>query len=420
MPIELSEELKAELSKVTGAVNSAKTEHATALTTINGAMEAQNKAVNERIDKLEGNVQMISVNRDGMKKDPKRGYENSAEFFNEVIESAKVGNRPDAMPERLRNMYNTVGSDEAKTTNNPDGGFLIPPAFLPELQTTDPQAIQNDTGMMTRRIPMASPLVSVNARVDKNHASSVTGGFVVYRREETGTVTASKGEYEQINLAAHSLMGLSYASEEIIERSPISIAALIQSGFGDERVSKMNYERLWGTGVGQFLGIFNSDAKVEVAKESAQSADTIVGANIVKMRSRAWRYGGCVWMANQDCLVQLMSAHITGTNGDVFLFAPGNGIDNPDTLLGRPILFDENMATIGDAGDLALVNWGEYLEGTLGGTSFAESIHVRFVYNERAFRFTMYNDGAPWWRSALTPKKSAATLSPIVTLAARA
>jgi hypothetical protein len=50
----------------------------------------------------------------------------------------------------------------------------------------------------------------------------------------------------------------------------------------------------------------------------------------------------------------------------------------------------------------------------------AESLHVRFEYNERTFRFTMRNDGRCWWRSAITPKKSSTTLSPFVTLAARA
>jgi hypothetical protein len=49
-----------------------------------------------------------------------------------------------------------------------------------------------------------------------------------------------------------------------------------------------------------------------------------------------------------------------------------------------------------------------------------ESIHVRFLYNERTFRFVLLNAGQPWWKSALTPKHSSNTLSPFVTLAPRA
>jgi hypothetical protein len=66
-----------------------------------------------------------------------------------------------------------------------------------------------------------------------------------------------------------------------------------------------------------------------------------------------------------------------------------------------------------------LVNWQEYVEGFRGGMEFAESIHVRFEYNERTFRFMAACGGAPWWDTVLTPKHSASTLSPFVALAAR-
>ena len=75
---------------------------------------------------------------------------------------------------------------------------------------------------------------------------------------------------------------------------------------------------------------------------------------------------------------------------------------------------------MGDAGDLILAVWSEYLEGIYQAMNMAESIHVRFVENERAFRFTMRCGGAPWWRTALTPHKSAATLTPYVRINARA
>jgi HK97 family phage major capsid protein len=93
--------------------------------------------------------------------------------------------------------------------------------------------------------------------------------------------------------------------------------------------------------------------------------------------------------------------------------------DRPDMLLGRPIFYTEFCQTLGTVGDLVLGNWSQYLEGTLQGPDFQESIHVRFTTNERTFRVTVRNDGQPWWKTALTPKKSTITLSPFVTLATR-
>jgi hypothetical protein len=66
------------------------------------------------------------------------------------------------------------------------------------------------------------------------------------------------------------------------------------------------------------------------------------------------------------------------------------------------------------------VNWSQYLEGTLQGLQSDESIHVRFLANERTFRFYLRNDGRGWWKSALTPRKGANSLSPFVGLAERA
>jgi HK97 family phage major capsid protein len=418
--VELTPELKNQFVELGKSVNTVKSEALNAVDGMKNELNGKLTAQDKKIDKIEESMNLISIRaNNAVKEDPKRGFKNHVEFFNAVIVAGMNGMRPDKMPENLKSLFNAVGSDEARLSSNPAGGFIVPPAFMPGLMTTDSKETQIDTGALTRPIPMSSPVLYINARVDKNHASSVSGGFQVYRRAETETVTASKAAFEQVKMEANALMGISFASEEILTLSPVSFAALIQSGFGDEKISKGNYERIWGSGVGEFLGIQNSPALVTVAKESGQAADTINGKNLVKMRSRCWGYRNAVWMANQDCLDALTGCHIAGTNGDVFLFSPGNGTDKPDTIMGRPVIFDENCATLGDLGDLMLVNWKECLEGTLGGTSFEESIHVRFVYNERAFRFTVYNDCQPWWKTPMTPKKSAVTLSPFVTLQAR-
>jgi HK97 family phage major capsid protein len=226
-------------------------------------------------------------------------------------------------------------------------------------------------------------------------------------------------QVEQVELKASALMGLSYSTEELLRLSPRSVAALLEAGFRDEFDSRLIRERIRGTGVGEYMGAMTSPALITISKEVGQDADTIVGLNVLKMRARAWRYGMANWYANHDTYVQIAQLHIAGTNGDTPLFVPGNGVDVPDTLLGRPIYFCEDTATLGDAGDILLADWSQYLEGTLMPLEGAESVHVRFVYNERAFRFLTMNAGAPWWRAALTPKRSSTTLSPFVTLEAR-
>jgi len=343
--------------------------------------------------------------------DPKKGFRTPREFFACVMRAQ--GGRLD---ERLRPLA-TAGSDEAGTYSDPYGGFLVPTGFLPNLLT---KGVEGDpTAGRTMAVPMATPKVTIPARTDTTHASSVSGGLMVYRRAETQAVTASRLTVEQVELSAVPLMGLSYATEELMTDSAISFVALLQAGFQTEFASKIFYEKIHGTGAGQFEGVLNCPAKIEASAETGQTADTITFSNIVEMRSRCWGYGNAIWLYNHDCLPTLSTMYIPiGTSG-VPAWQSSAREGEPDLLWGRPAFATEYCSAKGDAGDIILADWSQFLEGTYQPLESAESIHVRFEYNERTFRFLMRNDGRSWWRSALTPKKSTVTLSPFVTLAAR-
>lgn len=348
-------------------------------------------------------------------RDPMRGFKTPREYINSVM-SAAIGHTD----ERLIPLRAAVGNDEQGGHDNSAGGFLLPQAMMPDVM-----AIQGEgdfTAGRTTSVPMDAPSVKINARTDKDHTTSVTGGFRFYRRAETQEATSSKGSMEQITLNANSLTGLAYATEELLADSPASFAAIIANGFRDELPNTLLREKLRGTGAGQMLGVLNSGnpSLITVAKEGGQAADTIVGNNIVKMRARCYGFGRAIWVANIDTYPQVVRLHIAGTNGDINIFNPGNGVDVPDTLLGRPIFFSEYMETLGDAGDILLADWSQYLEGQLGGVDSQESIHVRFLANERAFRVNLRNDGRPWWRTPVTPVRGANSFSPFVTLAERA
>ena len=347
-----------------------------------------------------------------------RGHRN---FFHSVIAAGLSG--PEAAFSQwpgLRKFQATVGSDEHSTFDESRGGFLIPTTILPGVEMLD---LENDpVSPLVGQMPMMTPTVKMNALVDKNHSSSVSGGFTVSRRDESGAASASRQQYEQITWTAHSLFGLAYATEEILADSPVSFAALIQEGFAREFPSRIMTERLNGTGAGEFLGVNNlgSSLLITVTKETKQPADTIVAENIIKMRARCWGYGNAIWLANHDTLSQMFTLSQTAGTTAISMYQPSLREDHADVLLGRPIFYNENPETLGDAGDILLVNWSQYKEGTFQPMAQAESMHVRFVNHERAFKFWTRNDARPAWKVALTGKKGSVTRSPFVRLAARA
>ena len=311
-----------------------------------------------------------------------------------------------------------AGSDEQGVYQDQYGGFAVPTTTYPGI--LDVGGEMDPTMGRTMDIPMASPSVRITARTDKDHTTSVSGGFIVTRTPETVAIASSRAKIERITLRATVLAGLAFESEELLQDSPISFMALIDGGFREQFSFHMLNEKLRGGGGNEYIGVINAPATVSVAKESAQVADTIVAENVLKMRARCWGYGQAIWLANHDTYPQLAAAAITkGSAGVVAVYQPSLVMGRPDMLLGRPIYYSEHPETLGDKGDLILGNWSQYLEGMYQPLMSAESVHVRFVEHERAFKFWLRNAGAPWWRSALTPHKGS-TLSPFVVLNARA
>ena len=351
-----------------------------------------------------GNVKQNSLD------DPMKGFKSPREFFTSVLAAGRTGRVDD----RLKPLQATAGSDEHSTQDDAYGGFLVPEQMLPDFLRTEPEP-DPMLGRLTN-IPMNSPIVNINARVDKDHSSSVSGGLTVARNMETQSTSSSRMQFEKVRLEAYSLFGLTYTTEELLADSPMTIAALLQQGFRDEFTSHMINERLNGTGTGEHMGIMNSPCLVSVAKEGSQTADTINITNLIKMRSRCWGYQNAVWLANHDTIPQLFALNLASGSAGAIFYQPSLQADMPDMLLGRPIYYTEYCKTLGDKGDIVLGNWTQYLEGLYQPLQSAESVHVRFLNNERTFRLSLRNAGAPWWRTALTPKNSSNTLSPFVVL----
>lgn len=255
------------------------------------------------------------------------------------------------------------------------------------------------------------------------------GGVQVYRRAEADTVTATKPKFGLLEIRLEDLMGICYATDRSL-RDAVSLAQVIERSFASEFAFKVDDEIVRGTGVGQCLGILNSPATVSQAAEGSQVADTVVAENVIKMRSRlhARSRGGMAWFINQEVEPQLPLMVVKVKNvagaenvGGAPVYMPANGlsVDGYDTLFGKSVIPLEQCSAIGDVGDIIAANLQQYLLIRKGALETASSIHVRFLYGENTFRFTYRINGAPAWKSPLTPYKGTLTLSPFVTLAAR-
>jgi len=347
-----------------------------------------------------------------------RSKDKFATFGNQMAAVMKAGLPGGVVDPRLYNA--ATGLNE---TTPSDGGFLVQHDFSNAI-------LKNvwDSGMILSRVNKVTLSGNKNgmkfngldetSRVDGSRA----GGIRAYWAAEAAQKTASKPTFRQIDLGLNKLIGLCYATDELLDDAQ-ALAQTIQTGFNDEFDFKITDSIINGSGAGQPLGIVNSGCMVSVTKETGQAADTIVYENINKMWSRlmARSRPNSIWVINQDCEPQLNQMSIAVGTGGVPVYLPAGGISAQpySTLLGRPVVPIEQCATLGDTGDIMLCDFSKYMAIDKGGIQSDMSIHVQFIYDEQVFRFVYRFDGQPQLGSPITPYKGTNTLSHFVKLDAR-
>jgi len=302
-----------------------------------------------------------------------------------------------------------------------EGGFLVGVDYTTRLLDLAQQAAQ--LWPLCDNIPIGPNSDGIEAPyiAETSRANGYRwGGVLVYRRSEAGTVTATKPTFGQFDLRLEDLMGLAYATERLL-RDATALDAIFTRAFASEFAFKMDDELIRGTGAGECLGLLNAPALVSIDAETGQAAATIVTQNISRMWAAmpARLRGGAVWIYNQDCEPQLDELAIPVGTGALEPRFVTYGPDGILRIKGRPALAIEQCETLGTVGDFMLVNWGQYAVITKGGIEAQQSIHVKFEYNERAFRWVTSNNGAPKWKTYLTPYKGSNYQSPYVALATR-
>jgi HK97 family phage major capsid protein len=315
-----------------------------------------------------------------------------------------------------------------------DGGFLIRKDFSADLLR---QAFE--VGVLTSRCDTtelsadSDSLEVVYIDETSRETGSRWGGVQVYRAAEAETVTGThKPKLGKWECRLEDIIGIAYLTERLV-RDGSAMVDVFRKGFTEETSFTVDNEIYRGTGVAQILGLLSHiyssttglGSVVSVAKESGQANDTIVAENVMKMWSKVHPRSKSrgIWLYNTECLPQLQSMQIgTGVSGQLVFMPPGGVSGQPyATMYGRPALDIEHASALGDLGDIMYVDLSQFKLITKGGTKEDVSIHVRFLYNERTFRWVTPINGAPKLKAAITPFKGASgsKLSPFVTLAAR-
>lgn len=303
------------------------------------------------------------------------------------------------------------------------GGFLVQQDLVPGLLLPAIEASAFASRCRTFQAGANSNGIKINTVKESSRASTRWGGVLGYWLAEAGTKQPTKPEFAQIELSLKKVAGLFWATDELLQDA-VALNSVITECFPSELAFQLDDRIVRGNGVGVPLGILASPARVTVAKEVGQGADTITYENLTTMYSRmpGRLRPGAAWFYNQEIEPQLFTLGLTLGMGGAAVWLPPGGLSGSPyaTLFGRPMIPTELASALGDEGDIIFANMSEYALLQKGGVQTASSIHVHFTTDETVFRFVLRVDGQPLWSTTLTPYKGSAALSPFVTLADRA
>lgn len=367
----------------------------------------------------------VEVGPERLFDDPNGGYGQNGfgQFAIDVRQAREDSRAPDNLV-TWNNAVRSAAGDGMNTFIGADGGYLIPSAFGALIDRIALEsAVVRPRAM---RIPMTAQRMTFPSVDDTTHAAGVVfGGVQAYFRSEEAQLTSSKVVFGEVALELHKLTALAFVTGETLDWSPLAVDSWLPMKLAQAITWKEEDKFIGGVGAsGEPTGLLNAECKVEVAAEAGQEATTIVFENIIKMSARLWDVSGrnkIIWIANRTIKPELAKMFIAVGTGGMPVFLPANGaVSQPgETLYNFPIIFTEHASALGTAGDLFLVNLGEYMVGDASSkTRTDRSIHLKFDYDQPAYRVITYVGGISSWRTAFTPQNGD-TLSPVVTLAAR-
>lgn len=304
---------------------------------------------------------------------------------------------------------------------DPDGAELVPRQFSNTVyrRITSPERLFGRLSPITvSGNSLEVPRLKENSRAN----GSRHGGVQAYWDGEAEQYTGSRPKFDNLNLKLNKLTVLTYVTDELLQDSAVALESWLNQVVPDEFDFKINDAIINGGGVKMPTGILNSGSKITVAAESGQGAGTIVYKNILKMHNQALpsARGRMLWLAHLECEPQLEQLYLaTGTaHGNPVYLPQGGGASDVELarLKGKPVVITEQCSALGTEGDIILFDPADYACIVKGGIQSAMSIHLRFDYQETAFRWSFRMDGKPYNNTALSPFKGTTKVSQIVTL----
>jgi len=406
-------------------------DEAPVLTPEDMAKAVQEALAGEKIeDKIKAGFKSITVKAE--ESDPSAGYgaqlvagqtrskgaklHAAGQYLADVKEAGCSGRAPERLEKAMVLIAKAAGTPGQVISNDPDGGFAVPTETRMELEgaTLEASVVRQSATIL----PMSTKSLKRTRVQDYDRSGgAVSGGAIAYWEPENATLTSSKIQTESVEHNLQKLTALGFMSHEAMTFSAVSGGLLVQELGKAMALAEECAFLTDGTGAGMPQAIMNAAAKLAITRTVKKS---VIQNEIVNMiaRLRIKQAGSVKWVANQELLPAFSQLNIAVGTAGAPIWIPSNDASKgfPGTLYGYPVQWSEYAKSAGTAGDLILGDFSQYEIGDyVSGPEAAESMHIKFLEAQTAYRVIKYLDGQVSPKKVFTPKNGA-TRAPFVHL----
>ena len=265
------------------------------------------------------------------------------------------------------------------------GGDTVPTSFYDRLiaHLIETSAVMQAGATMLNT--SSGETIQVPKTTGHSTASIVTEGATI------GSVDPTFG---QISLGAYKYGTLIQVSRELIDDNGVDLEGYLAMQTGRALGNAFGAHAITGTGTGQPRGLV-TDATTGItggtAVGGAFTADHLIDlfySVIAPYRASP----SCKFIARDSTIANIRK--LKDANGQ-YLFQPSLVAGTPDTLIGKPILTDPNVAAVGLGGkSLVFGDMTQYFVRLAGGVRFERSDDYAFNTDLVTFRALLRADGA--------------------------
>lgn len=263
----------------------------------------------------------------------------------------EISNRPhvadhraDSYAKELRGMFAEYGSSRKielralSADSATEGGYTHAPKFVAELiKAVDDMSTVR---MLARKFPLAD---AASMGVPSLDADPADADWTTEIASVSADSTMAFGKRE---LKPHPLSKLVKVSRKLLRLSALPVENLVRDRLAYKFAITENKKFLSGSGAGQPLGIMTASndgipTSRDVSTDNTTTAITADGLINCFYSLKGTYQANATWIFHRDAMKMIRKLK-DGQNN--YLWQPGLASGQPDTLLGRPFLLDENMS----------------------------------------------------------------------------